>query len=285
MVADPSDGAPAHGLSGVSATLLTPLYGRARAAELVPGTAFRDPLATRLIEETGFRAPEVLTDRSNAAGAVHRAVVFDELTAAFAAHHPDGVVLSAGIGPDTRADRLASRTPGTIRWLGVDLPEVVRLRRELLPADRVHVYEGSLTAPGWSFGPAREAAGRPVLVLTEGVLMYLEPEGLRSFLDDCRAAFGPGTELVADYFHPRIALSGRHPITRATGAHFRSGARDGRALAATTPGWELLAEHGVMERISTAHRAAAGLFRALTLGARPYATAHLRATGDAPAVR
>ncbi|MEV7511721.1 class I SAM-dependent methyltransferase [Streptomyces sp. NPDC091201] len=278
-MADPANRAAAHGLSGVPATLLTPLYGRAHAARLVPGTSFRDPLAEDLIARTGHRAEEVLTDRSNAAGAVHRAVVLDALTAAFAARHPDAVVLSAGIGLDTRADRLAGRTPSTVRWLGVDLPEVVRLRRELLPGDRTRVFAAGITDPGWADGPAAAAEGRPVLVLAEGVLMYLDPEGLRSFLDSSRSAFGAGTELAADYFHPRVALGGRHPITRATGARFRSGARDGRALARTAPGWRAVAEHPVMERIGTAHRLAAGLFRALTLGARPYAVAHLRADG------
>lgn len=280
MAVDPSGGTPAHGLSGVSATLLTPLYGRAHAAELVPGTAFRDPLATLLIARTGFRAPEVLTDRSNAAGAVHRAIVFDDITAAFAVRHPDGAVLSVGIGLDTRADRLAGRTPDTVCWLGVDLPDVVRLRRELLPEDRVAVYGASITEPGWSDGPAPIAGDRPVLVLAEGVLMYLAPAGLRFFLDGCRTAFGPGTELLGDQFHPRLALSGRHPITAATGARFRSGARNGRALAAVAPGWELVADHAVMERIGPVHRAAALLFRAFTLGARPYGAVHLRVRGE-----
>ncbi|MEU8779638.1 class I SAM-dependent methyltransferase [Streptomyces sp. NPDC048606] len=275
MVVDSSDGASPHGLSGVNATLLTPLFGRAHASRLVPGTTFDDPLARRLIERTGFRPSEVLTDRGNAAGAVHRAIAIDAITTGFAVRHPDGVVLSVGIGLDTRADRLADRTPDGIRWLGVDLPEVVRLRGELLPEDRVRVFEAGVTEPGWSDGPAEAARGRTVLVIAEGLLMYLDPPGLRHFLGSGRTAFGPDTELVADYFHPRIALGGRHPITRATGARFLSGARDGRALAAIAPGWELRAEHPVMERLGPAHRAAAALFRALTLGARAYSVAHL----------
>ncbi|MGZ9928628.1 class I SAM-dependent methyltransferase [Streptomyces sp. NC-S4] len=271
-------GAPAHGLSGVAMTLLTPLYGRARAAELLPGTAFRDPAAASVLASTGYRAPEVLTDRSNALGSVHRAIVFDELTAAFCREHPDAVVVSAGIGLDTRAERLAGALPASVTWLGVDVPEVVRLRAELLPGDRSRVFAASLTEPGWAdqllpFAGER----RSVLVLAEGVLMYLDPVGLRSFLASCRSAF-PAAELVADFFHPKIALSGRHPIVKATGAQFRSGVRGGRGLAAVAPGWEWIGDRRVMERISVGHRAAAGLFRLLTLGAPPYAAARLRAT-------
>lgn len=90
-----------------------------------------------------------------------------------------------------------------------------------------------------------------------------------------RRRFGPGTELAADYFHPRVALSGRHPIVKATGARFRSGARNGRALAAVAPGWQLIAEYGVMESISARHRTAAVAFRFLTLSGRVYAVARL----------
>ncbi|WP_073778857.1 class I SAM-dependent methyltransferase [Streptomyces sp. MJM1172] len=250
----PGSGGPAHGLSGVAMTLLTPLHGRAHAAALLPGTAFRDPAAASELAATGYRAPEVLTDRGNALGPVHRAIVFDELTAAFCREHPDAVVVSAGIGLDTRAERLAGALPGSVTWLGVDVPDVVALRARLLPGDLTRVFPASITEPGWAqrllplVGERRN-----VLVLTEGVLMYLDPAGLRSFLLSCRTAF-PAAELVAD--HPRIALSGLHPIVKATGARFRSGARGGRGLAAAAPGWEKVSDHRFMERISLGHRAA-----------------------------
>ncbi|MFE1871671.1 class I SAM-dependent methyltransferase [Streptomyces sp. NPDC059496] len=271
-------GGAAHGLSGVAMTLLTPLYGRAHAAELLPGTAFRDPAAASVLASTGYRAPEVLTDRSNALGSVHRAIVFDELTAAFCRAHPDAVVVSVGIGLDTRAERLAGALPASVTWLGVDVPEVVRLRAELLPGDHSRVFAASITEPDWA-DQLLPLVGerRDVLVLAEGVLMYLDPAGLKAFLTSCRSAF-PAAELVADFFHPKVALSGRHPIVKATGAQFRSGARGGRGLAAVAPGWESIGDHRVMERISIGHRAAAGLFRLLALGAPAYSAARLRAT-------
>ncbi|MFD5557104.1 class I SAM-dependent methyltransferase [Streptomyces sp. NPDC127068] len=280
MSAEPRGDAPTHGLNGVSVTLLTPLYGRAHAADLLPGTTFRDPLAARLLARIDYRLPEVLTDRGNAVGSVHRAIVLDGITTEFAARHPDGVVLSAGIGLDTRAHRLDDRIPDSVTWLGVDLPDVVRLRRTLLPDDPVTLLAASVTEPGWHDTLTARTSDRPVLVLAEGLLMYFAPDQVRFFLDSCRTAFGPGTELSGDYFHPRIALSDRHPIVKATGARFRSGAPDGRHLAATAPGWHVVAEHPVMERIGPVHRAVAGLFRLVTLGSRPYAVAHLKA--DAP---
>ncbi|MFF2787842.1 hypothetical protein ACFVT6_13890 [Streptomyces sp. NPDC058049] len=63
-MSNPSEGgAAAHGPSGVAMTLLTPLHGRAHAAELLPGTAFRDPAAASVLASTGYRAPEVRATR------------------------------------------------------------------------------------------------------------------------------------------------------------------------------------------------------------------------------
>ncbi|MEU5164045.1 class I SAM-dependent methyltransferase [Streptomyces sp. NPDC020875] len=275
-----SDSTPSHGLTGVARTLLTPLYARAHAAELLPSAGLDDPVAARLLDEAGHTGSEVLADRGNTLGSIHRTIAFDILTRRFAREHPEGTVVSAGIGLCTRAHRLADEVPDTLRWAGVDRPEVIELRRGLLPGERTRLHPASLADPDWAdtlvTGP--DADPGPVLVLAEGVLMYLEPGELTSFLDVCRRAFGPGTEVVADYFHPRIALSDRHPIVKATGARFRSGARDGNRLARFAPGWELAAEYGIMERISPLHRAAGLLFRTVTLGSRPYAVARLRAT-------
>ncbi|MFE2724215.1 class I SAM-dependent methyltransferase [Kitasatospora sp. NPDC059327] len=276
MSNDPSS----HGLTGVAKTLLTPLYGRAHADRLLPGSGFHDPLAATVLAATGFRPDEVLTDRSNAVGAVHRAIVFDRLVAAFLRRHPDGVVVSAGVGLCTRDARLAGTTPPGVRWIGIDAPEVVELRRRLLPDSAVRLRAGSITDPDWVDAFPAEPA--PTLVVVEGVLMYLTDREVARFLADVRARLGPGAELVADFFHPWVARSGLHPIVRATGARFRSGARGARGLASVTPGWTATAEYPVMERIGTPQRIAAALLRVVLRGHRPYAVADLRTAAREP---
>ncbi|MFI6350372.1 alpha/beta fold hydrolase [Streptomyces sp. NPDC050560] len=277
-------------LDAVAATLYTPLYARAHADELAPEAGLHDPAAAALLAEAEARAvaagtslPGILRDRGNGGGSVWRTVIFDGLTREFCRRHPDALVVSAGIGLCTRRRRLTA-APGdpvadTVEWVGVDVPEVIELRRRAMPDDATTLVPASLADRSWADGI--EAGGRPVLVLAEGVVMYFDEPGLAGFLGGAYDRFGPGTELVADYFHPKIALSGRHPIVRATGAQFRSGARNGREFAAKAPGWSLDAEYEVMERISAAHRAAASAFRLLTRGSRPYSIARLTATAAA----
>lgn len=279
MLNDPSS----HGLTGVAKTLLTPLYGRAHADRLLPEGGFHDPLAAAVLAATGFRPDEVLTDRSNAVGAVHRAIVLDRLVAAFVRRHPAGVVVSAGVGLCTRDARLAATTPSGVRWIGIDTPEVVDLRRRLLPDSAVRLHAASITDPDWVDALPEESG--PTLIVVEGVLMYLSDREVARFLADVAEQLGPGTELVADFFHPWVARSGLHPIVRATGARFRPGARGARGLASAAPGWTATAEHPVMERIGTAQRISAALLRIVLGGHRPYAVAALRAgAGRSPHV-
>lgn len=153
----------------------------------------------------------------------------------------------------------------------MDVPEVIEVRARLVPEDSLELVAGSVAAPVWVDDLV--VGDRPTLVLAEGVLMYLDDDGQRGFLHGA-ASLPAGSEVVADVFHPRIALSGRHPIVKATGAQFRSGVRDGTDLAGLAPG--LVLKHDVMERIGRLQRLAANAFRFVTRGSRAYHIAQLR---------
>lgn len=261
-------------LGTVGSTLYTTLYAKGRAAQDLPATGFADPTAAEWLERADVDESMVLTNHSNTAGTIHRTMAIDEATVAFGRLHPGGQIVSAGIGLCTRRERLAGRVPDGMRWFGVDTPDVVTLRGRIAPGSDVEVVTASLTERGWA---GVLDAAPPTLVIAEGVLMYLDPEGLATFLAEVRDHFGPGTEILADYFHPRIALSDRHPIVKATGAKFLSGARNGAALAEVVDGYALVDEYDVMERLGFGQHAAARVFRLVSRGGRMYAVAHLRA--------
>ena len=233
------------GFDSVAATLYTPLYARARGAELVPAAGFRDPIAVRLLADAGNLGRTVLRDK----GSVWRAVILDRVARKFCQSHPTGSVITLGIGLCSRRDRLLDSVPQTVTWCGVDVDPVIDVRRRLLPDDPTVLVAAGLADPSWA---SQIDTPGPVLVIAEGLLMYLTPEQVGSILTAARHRFGVGTELVADYLHPWIA----------TGAGFRNG----RALASLGPDWTLIEEYDVMSRISLLHRAVGTTFRALTGG-------------------
>lgn len=264
-------------LGPVEQTLLTPLWARANAPEVTPELRSSDPYAADLLARAGADGVGVLTDHSNVAGAIHRTLVLDDVVRGFARRRPDGVVVSAGCGLCARDRRLAPDLPSTVSWVGVDAAEVVAVRRSLVPEDGSTLVAGSGAAADWT--AALPLDDRPTLVVAEGVLMYLDDAGLRGFLTGA-ASLPAGSEVAADVFHSKVALSDEHPIVKATGATFLPGVRDGAELAGLVPGLALVAEHDVMERIGRAQRLAAKAFRTATRGGRMYHVAHLRVTGD-----
>lgn len=132
-----------------------------------------------------------------------RARTLDDWSAAFLSAHPDAVVLHLGCGLDSRAFRLDPPAPAL--WFDVDLPEVVEVRR-LLYADgeRYRTLGASVTDADWL---AEVPADRPVLVVAEGLLMYLAEDQVRQLLVRIADRFGSG-ELVFDGIAPWLARMG-----------------------------------------------------------------------------
>lgn len=265
------DGVSTSALSPLGKTLLTPLYARAYAADLLPELGFIDQHAVALIVRVHAKRHELLTDLSSVAGMVMRTMLFDQLTREFTARYPNALIVAAGVGLCARNLRLAADMRSA-DWVGVDLPEVIALRGELMPADPMPLVAASVGRPG--FLDEVDVDGRPTLVLAEGVLPYLSPAEVRVFLTEC-TRLPVGSQIVADVFHPIVSTFAMHPISWATGAPMRSGASSARDLASTVPGLRVAGEHDFMERIGGIPELWAAWTRSITWGGRLYTVAQL----------
>jgi O-methyltransferase involved in polyketide biosynthesis len=69
--------------------------------------------------------------------------------------------------------------PAGVRWFDVDRPEVIALRRKLYSESETYQMVGSsVTDPGWL---DHLPAGGPVLIVAEGLLMYLTTADVYEF--------------------------------------------------------------------------------------------------------
>ena len=113
-------------LPPVAKTLLAPLGCRARETQR-SDAILQDRRALEVMQkiEGGFN---ILTPmgKIDQVFTMMRARRFDEYAREFLNLHPDGLVVDIGCGLDTRFNRLDN---GRLHWLGVDLPEVIALRR------------------------------------------------------------------------------------------------------------------------------------------------------------
>lgn len=122
-----------------------------------------------------------------------RATKFDVRVADYLKEHPDAVVLHLGCGLNSRAFRLAP--PAKVRWFDVDLPDIIALRRQLYSeSDTYRMIGSSVTDLGWLDDIP---TGGPVVIVAEGLLMYLAPDDIAELLHRLVDRFESG-ELVAD---------------------------------------------------------------------------------------
>lgn len=157
-----------------------------------PDALFHDPYARRLAGERGERIiREVVRGRSMSWPMVVRTCVFDDFV--MKAVRDDGVdtVLNLAAGLDARPWRLP--LPASLRWIDVDLPEILGYKqREMAvesPKCRYETHAADLrdeAARRALFAEAGQTS-RKTLVISEGLLVYLEPEAVAALARDLAA--------------------------------------------------------------------------------------------------
>ncbi|MEF2278421.1 class I SAM-dependent methyltransferase [Deinococcus sp. YIM 134068] len=230
-------------LTPEQATLLIPLVVRAR-QNAWPDPILRDETAAQALLRLGQAAPPLPAPRGDAFGLALRARHLDGWTMAFLARHPAATVLHLGCGLDGRVDRV--NPPPGVRWFDLDLPDVIALRRVAYPREEGPSYQmitASVTDAGWL---RSVPADRPVLVVAEGLLMYLPEAEVRALLTRLGGAF-PSGELVFDALSPLgVGWGARHPALHASGATLRWGLENPREVEAWRPGFHLLDDVGLL---------------------------------------
>ncbi|MEM8553244.1 MAG: class I SAM-dependent methyltransferase [Pseudomonadota bacterium] len=196
-------------LDGVPETLLWPLRSRA-GVSVLDRAFFDDPLAVDSLNRLDY-------DFARFGPVNHwhavRSKYSDELIRAYLAKHPNAQVLALGEGLETQLWRVDN---GSVRWLCVDLPESIALRRVLLP-EHPRLTELPLSALDPSVFDSVDATDG-LFVTAAGLLMYFEPEDVTALVNRIAANTG---DIPVDLFFDAIP----HWLSRRTlkGWHMQNG--------------------------------------------------------------
>jgi methyltransferase (TIGR00027 family) len=163
---------------------MTAMY-RARESDR-PDALFRDPFARRLAGILGEQILDALPTRSTWAW-VTRTYLFDTLITQQIQQGADLVVnLAAGL--DARPYRM--QLPASLRWVEIDLPELVAWKQEALAADRPACRLERIGLDLEDVAGRRAvferlgASATKALIITEGILIYLSNEDVAAFAQD-----------------------------------------------------------------------------------------------------
>jgi len=191
---DHADGAKADAstLTGVSETALLTLNGRAHQARH-PKAILDDPMAIRLVDAIDFDFDKF--GRKGQEMAL-RSLAFDRAALEYLSEHPSATVVALAEGLQTSFWRLSSALPDAeFRWITVDFPEVIELRRRLLPSSpRITNLPQSALDYAWT---DEVDASNGIFITAEGLLMYLQPEEAMGLIATCANRF-PGGQMIFD---------------------------------------------------------------------------------------
>ncbi|WP_193048142.1 class I SAM-dependent methyltransferase [Mycolicibacterium baixiangningiae] len=236
-------------LHGAAQTMLTTLYLKALDADF-DRPVLGDRYAREAIGRLDYDWSDLGITRRWAPLVTVRSAQYDLWAAQFLAAHPESTVVHMGCGLDSRVFRL-DPGPG-VQWYDLDYPAVIALREKIYPTRaRYHLVPASATDPAWL---DRIPADRPVLVLAEGISMYLtEHDGvalLRRIVDRF-----PSGELQIDFYNWfGIRTQKTHTLVRRSGSTLYWAVNRPGDVLSQVPGLRLLCAVSFFDW-STFHRA------------------------------
>ena len=225
-------------MAGPAQTMLDMLYAKALDAA-ADNPILGDTHAPALVRQLDYdwRRTKITARNKKAFFAAVRSAHFDEWARQFLAAHPESVVLHLGCGLDARRLRLR---PGTgVDWYDVDCPEVIALRERFYPSDGGYrLVAASVTDPAWLAAIPND---RPVLLLAEGLTMYLEESGGIALLRRVVQRF-PSGELQFDAL-TRLGIRSSQkllPVVRQSGSTLHWAVNSPSDILRAVPGTQLL---------------------------------------------
>ena len=223
----------------VAETLLIPLYMRAKESRR-KHPILNDKAAERLADSLEYDYSQFDRAKLSEVGCVVRGWYFDRAVRQFIDTHPCPVVVNVGCGLDTRYQRIGNRKAV---FYDMDLPEVIALRRKLIPERPDNPYiAASLLETDWLDDLRRKHPGAEFIFIVEGVLMYFYEKQVRAFLQHVATRFGGG-EIWFDVCGTMMSKHGVKPDSlRKHEAQIRSGLSDGHVVEQWEPALQLI-EH------------------------------------------
>ena len=225
-----------------------------------PDALFHDPCARLLAGERGKEIAHMLPwGISNAWAMTVRTCIFDEIIMQIVKSHKVDTILNLAAGFDTRPYRLP--LPSSLHWIDVDLPEIIaekekklahmcprcrltRVKLDLADVKTRNAFFSRLAQDTWQ-----------VLVVTEGLLIYLTTEQVAALAHDLRA-FAHFRWWLTDLVSPLVLLQYKICWYREMGrgnVSLQFAPREGE-LFFSRAGWHVVEFRSVMEEAVRLHR-------------------------------
>lgn len=212
-------------LTGIPETMLQTVFARAMETKKNRGL-LSDEKSVSIINNLNYDFSNAEKDVPMQYGTIARTIVLDELVSKFIISNPKACVISIACGLDTRFLRLDN---GNLKWYDLDLPETIEVRKKFFEeSDRNKMIISSVLDFSWTEKVNTEK--RPVLIIMEGLSMYLSEKNIKDILN-CFTDKFHGATLYIETMPPIIVKHYKERSIDESHAKFTWGIKNGEKLA------------------------------------------------------
>lgn len=229
-------------ISGVPETMLQTMYARAKETKK-PNAVICDNKAVEIVEKLDYDFALADKDFAMGAGVIARTIILDKLVSQFLINHKNAVVVNIACGLDTRCYRNEGKYA---RWYNIDLQDTMSVRERFMEEKGPYIYQIVESATSSSWLHHIEYTDEPVLVIIEGLTMYLSEEDVKKIFTLISAKFSKVTVFV-EIMNPFIVKNIKEKSIDKSDAKFTFGVKNGKALADMLPFFSYLEEHSLAE--------------------------------------
>lgn len=207
-------------LSGVNETMLVPVYARALESKK-RNPAFYDKMAINIIDYLDYDFEKHGKSKMNMWGCAARTVILDREVSAYIKKHPNCSVVNMACGLDDRFNRVDN---DRIEWYNIDFENVMNIRTNIFPKnDRVTDISGSVLENSWI---EKVKNKDNVLIVAEGLLMYLEESDVKKLFETVAASFKNCTIICELMSKCMVKNQKKHDTIKKTNAVFKWGIKN-----------------------------------------------------------
>lgn len=227
-------------IQGVPETMLQTLYARAKASQAQPHYIY-DAKAIEIVSQLDYDFSAAEKDYAMSSGVLARTIVLDKMVSEYLAAHPGAVVVNIACGLDTRC----YRTEGYARWYNLDLPETIEVRTQFLQ-ENGPVFQIAASAMDEEWAPAVKRAGEPVLVIIEGLTMYLSEADVKQIFSIIEKHL-PHATVFVETMSPFVVKHIREKSIEGSQAKFTWGVKGGKELEQLLPRFRSVKDVSLVE--------------------------------------
>ena len=228
-------------VTGVPETMVQTLYARAKETKK-QNAKIKDKIAIELVEKLDYNFSKADKDKAMNYGVIARTIVLDRMVKQYLEKHANTVVINIACGLDTRCYRMERKY---LHWYNVDLSETMKIRSQFL-TETGPVYQIAKSAMDESYVDDIDYHGENVLVIIEGLTMYLCEKDIRKMFSIIEKSFQKVTVMV-ETMSPFVIKHVKEKSIEGSNAKFTWGVKNRKELQRIIPAFSVRQEVSLVE--------------------------------------